>query len=458
MAAALPVNEFDGLTMQEVRNKIRSYRGSRTRQLANLIMALDLQKDHPSTAAANELISRKDKLTVTVDKIVESYTVLLADTYNAKEEEAVTEIEQEHATTVREVLLAVQDRQAAPPAAMAAPAAANERTNRPLAELKPATLTLETSPAMFRDWQECYRSYYTTSRMDRMTAREQQSFLKACMDFDLRTRLVTKADETAPIFTPAAGEGDVMSCMGTLKAIFEKAYPLSRKRHDFMSISQAPGQSMSSYIAANRRRGREADLAALTTDKLYAQLWIVHCRDDFLRRKMQEIKDPSTALLEEVVDTYECIDNSALANKPAAAAATGQQAARQQPRKKAAATPSSADSARFLAIKGKCLRCGATAHAAGANCPYGPSGAGLSCTTCKKKGHVAAVCLGGIRRENLSRGGGKALAKMTAAQADEQLPPPYVEDEVQQVQEQDGQGAYACALSGTNLPTPRVLL
>ena len=97
--------------------------------------------------------------------------------------------------------------------------------------------------------------------------------------------------------------------------------------------------------------------------------------------------------------------------------------------------------------KGKCFRCGSTAHMMPA-CSRPPN---INCSTCKQPGHMASVCL---------RGGGA-----TAAQADSQSVSADTHALPLEYHPPDPAGAYAAysaAMAAVNqqhsLPTPQVPL
>lgn len=106
---------------------------------------------------------------------------------------------------------------------------------KPNKELKPSEeLQLQDNPVKLRRWKEEFRTYYTSSNMDKANLQERQQYFLKCLGQSLREK-VKKQIENLPIFS---NDGDVETCYTTLDKVFLQEYPLVKRRQEFFELTR----------------------------------------------------------------------------------------------------------------------------------------------------------------------------------------------------------------------------
>ncbi|PCJ22640.1 MAG: hypothetical protein COA94_08935, partial [Rickettsiales bacterium] len=261
-------------------------------------------------------------------------------------------------------------------------------TVRPNAELKPPTLTRDFTPVEFRSWSEKFRAYHSSSRMELGKVRDQQAYLRACLDSYLDSRLARKLEDDTPIF----GRD---SCIAILQTEWEVRYPILERRLEFWRTKQATGQWFTDWATALHRMGDEAELDNMTINQMYIMRYIVGTNDIKLREKFLAEIDPSLEDLQRIAGAYEVAAVSMKAVAPhqhqaqAHAMQTGQQGGRDKPRGQSGI--SREDKMAEMRRKDLCFRCAKRKHENKSECPA----INGSCNKCQKKGHYSPACLAG---------------------------------------------------------------
>ena len=125
--------------------------------------------------------------------------------------------------------------------------------------------------------------------MERASKPDQQAYLFACLDGELKVYLRGRVSDATAIW-------GLDGCVEMLEERFRQLYPKFTRRMAFFGYNQAKGQSFADYYAALRQKGDEAVLSGLQTDDLYV-FWLIHgCSDEHLREKLTELKDPTCLL------------------------------------------------------------------------------------------------------------------------------------------------------------------
>lgn len=336
------------------------------------------------------------------------------------------------------------------PAAHGAPAV--EAPNfRPVRDMKPPhNLTADTTPAEFNDWLSMYRTYHTVSGFQRHTPHDQQNFMKMSLDKTLRERLSQLAHDGTPIFDPPpppdGGELDPhASCARILEDFFKERCPIGTRRHRIFSRRQKPGEVQADVNTEIRRQAAQADLSNITFDKLLAQLFILSCTDEKLKRKLLALKDPSANEVDMLCQSYAQVSAELETTRDAASAPAVAAFTKSQPTKnkgkgkskgKGGANSSQEGSSKRpnpladLTAKGICYVCGGRHDVQ--RCTARQT---AKCTHCGRQGHLARICLSA------------AAARLVS----DEEPPTYADA----ADEQEG---HAYMARGGNQPTPPVML
>ena len=454
--AAAPVTAFapnvpevrtylNGETLAEVMKSITAYKSHRTRCTNALDEALaGLGGAAPAPDVLAEMRTILIKLQSYCDSLVNGFgrVMELGDAVEAGN--AVTgatraaALYHEYRALVQAAAgLVVPAQPVAAAPAPAAPANDAARVVRPIKELKPEQLASDSTPAEFADWARRYKAYHSSSALERGTIPQQQNYLLACIDYVLRTRLVSHMHDALPIFDPpqapavpaaaAAGAAAAAaaaqpavrfaSCFQVLEQYFKQRCPLSARRAALFALRQKPGEQQTDCIARIRRQAAECDLTAFNMDKLLVQLFIMSCQDERLRRKFLEPADPTAEQLELVAESYVRITagTAGTADRPVATVAAAQPGGGRQPQqKKAGGRRRVSGHVQRLIDSGLCTRCAASDHQR-ANCRLPAT---VTCHRCGKPGHIAPAC---------SQQKDKGQARVQAASQDQQqqqLQPP----------------------------------
>ena len=278
----------------------------------------------------------------------------------------------------------------APTAQPQAPAAPRDDSCRPNTVLQPKELAADASPVEFNIWAAKYKSYYSTSKMQCASVEEQQHYLFACVSNELYTRVKPKVKVgQSPIFHDAGGEHTCI--MALLTQEFKDLYPLTQRRYDWLNCKFSG--SWSAYYAKMKELSDAAELSAMDSNQFLALSMVIGLPAGEMKNEMLRLEEPTLTDLDAIGRKYDRGDNisAALTPGPQAKAFAARQQQQQQPNHKGKpkGTPRAPPEweKRRPDLIGKCLRCGGTCQPQ--KCPHKNE----VCALCKKKGHLAKVCL-----------------------------------------------------------------
>ena len=120
---------------------------------------------------------------------------------------------------------------ASPAAARRTPPVQDSQSVKLVSELKPDTLSHDSSAGELRIWCRKNETYYHASNMQLARNQVQQAYLLNCLDSELYLRLTSSIAAA----TPVLGKGN--SCLNMLANIFKQKYPLLLRRKPFFNCS-----------------------------------------------------------------------------------------------------------------------------------------------------------------------------------------------------------------------------
>ena len=144
--------------------------------------------------------------------------------------------------------------------------------------LKPTILMLDFSPLEFQAWQNKFRIYYQTSRMNTADNEEQWGYFYLCISEHLQSVITRITPTGASIFKEEGQQGE--SCFEGLAREFHKKYPISTRRYDLFMMRQPKGKMMSHYISTLLEAADIANIYTLTPDELLITLTLATCTDE----------------------------------------------------------------------------------------------------------------------------------------------------------------------------------
>ena len=261
-------------------------------------------------------------------------------------------------------------------------------------QLRPDKLSHDATPDEYRTWLRMFASFWRANNLGRQPCEDQQAWLLTCIDKRLASRLNSLAETDLHVFPIDPSDPDEDCCISLLQAEFLRTHPLAARRHLFYSFVPPKGMSMSSIDDKLTAMFHDADIDDMTADEHLAIRLIGACPDEELRNKLLELDDP---LPEDVRKTYLLFDKtkatqSAMArnNTTTPLAAALQQRRRPNPLMN-----------NIHLLNGRCSRCGATNHQSPACRANSKT---LSCTFCKRPGHIETVCLKKLTIESKKTG------------------------------------------------------
>ena len=348
----------------------------------------------PSQHMLDELKTCNKKLQLALGKVEasirEMQTLDRPETFEAYEEK----LREEHKRTnnylagIDKFIIDIETALKMPAPTVAAPRAGGAPPPKPNSALKPKELTRDNTPIEFAAWIEQFRAYFVSSRMAQASLMEQQAYFKNCIGAYLLSRIQSKIQVNTPILPDPAGTD--LSCIELLREEFLVQYPLFTRRLDFFQYKQASGQHFTDWETTLRKKGDEADLAALSVDDLYVMRYLTGITDSKLQVEFLKESNPDSKKLKDLAQTYEMAKRYVKAMGPSTSNVKSKD--KQQPSKGKQGKGSSTQTqtphfARQLASEGKCLRCGKKREE-GHQC----KALEWECRTCGKVGHFPSVC------------------------------------------------------------------
>jgi hypothetical protein len=357
-----------------IKNKIRAHKGHFTRVCTKAQKLIPFAVANPSAESAKDLTELIAALRRHYDVICEGYLELAEDL--ALEAEAKSKLDEVDAfyfdyNQKLQIALAQVRKPAAPPL-VAAPAPRAGTSYKVQTALQPDKLTREATPAEMRLWVRRFRSFYSTSNLERAALEDQQAFFLSYLDAELDTTIREEINDATPVY------GDVDSCMAVLEDRFAVTYPVFTRRLDYFRYVQASGQSFSDYVAKLRQKGNEADLASLTLDEIYIFRIMSGLVDAKLKEKLLELKSPTLAALITEAADYEVARRNLKASTGESSGASAKFSRQERDkRSKSKGGQSGAGPS--------CGKCGNREHEEGRPCPA----AERNCNSCNRRGHFS---------------------------------------------------------------------
>ena len=189
-----------------------------------------------------------------------------------------------HATTIFLEAASKMKTASAPTAPPTVPGGPLVAQCKPIDALKPEKLSKESSPVEFKLWCQKFRAFYQASNFQVLAVETQQEYVYALIDQYLHQYLKSKVANDTPIF------GDTDSVMAYLKDEFEQLYTTFTRRYDFFKLHHFPKQNFSEFLVKLKAMSVEADLGALTPDRLLVFRALTACSNKQLS-DLRIIKD-----------------------------------------------------------------------------------------------------------------------------------------------------------------------
>ena len=163
--------------------------------------------------------------------------------------------------------------------------------------------------------------------------------------------------------------GAGVTCLSALTGIFEKIYPLLLQHKNFFSMTQQVGQDKREFAGAVKLAANKSDIAALILQEPVCFVILTGCKNARLREKMSELKEPTIAAFNTMIDAHmhskatSIAASSARTNSQPNWGRGGKGQSGQQNKKPI----SDSERKRRQFMKGKCFRCANADHFAN-NC------------------------------------------------------------------------------------------
>ncbi len=103
---------------------------------------------------------------------------------------------------------------------------------RTVNDLKPETLTFESTPEVMRVWRERFEAYHRASKIGVEEPTIRMAFLKATLDIELQRDLAGRVDP--------AEDQDIEAIANKVEEIFKERYPIFTRRLKLFSARQKP--------------------------------------------------------------------------------------------------------------------------------------------------------------------------------------------------------------------------
>ena len=149
-----------------------------------------------------------------------------------------------------------------------------------VSELKPDTLSHDSSAGELRIWCRKYKAYYYVSNMQLARNQVQQAYLLNCLDSELYLRLTSSIAATTPVL------GAANFCLNMLANIFRQKYPLLLRRKTFFQLQQQSGQDERAFVEHLKAAAAEADKQGMNLEDALCLVTILGLKDSRLREKL----------------------------------------------------------------------------------------------------------------------------------------------------------------------------
>ena len=266
------------------------------------------------------------------------------------------------------------------------PAADKEdKTCKPNQALKPDELSATSKPTDFAAWLERFKTYYSSSRMGNASNEEQHQYIYACMSGELRTRIKQRVRADTPVLDSPLNQQP--SIEELLTEEFRTLYPLTTRRFEW--LNQKMKSSWASHYAKMKEFSDAADVSAMDGADFEAFALIIGVPEGEMRNEMLRLDRPTPAALDRIGQSYDRT-GAAQAQLGGPTAPTAKAFAVQQKGQQSGGRQGPAVEKFRPDLVDKCKRCGAplSAHSS-KDCPKKKE----TCFLCRKKGHIAAVCI-----------------------------------------------------------------
>ena len=127
-----------------------------------------------------------------------------------------------------------------------------------------------------------------SSRLEEATFVEQHAHFRACLDAYLNSRLHPHVQPNTPVLEDPANV--TKCCVELLRDEFLIQHLLFSRRLDFFNFKQSSGQAFSDWYQKLKKKGDEADLAAMSVDDLYTMRCFTGVTDPELKKEFEQRK------------------------------------------------------------------------------------------------------------------------------------------------------------------------
>ena len=260
-------------------------------------------------------------------------------------------------------------------------------------ELKPPLLSFEYKPEEFDVWKTRYSSYFETSGMDKATPKQQQMYLRNCLDNDVILEISRHLDGETQVYGSSTSPG-IMEKIGE---VFLLRYPILTQRVALFKARQQKDEPSLDCINRLIITSRQCDISKGITYEDFMSAKIIHAlNDETLKKELQKEKDLTIEKILTISRRFSCEEHSnanvkkmAFNQKPSGNSKSSGKKKNFSKNQKAAFSNSKSE-------KSSCYRCGETSHNTN-NCPEDPSK--LKCTSCDKNGHTSKACRSKLKKE-----------------------------------------------------------
>lgn len=251
----------------------------------------------------------------------------------------------------------------------------SRRTTRINTSLKPESLTTDVSLASYHVWRQKFQDFYISNGMDQFSIREQRAQLHGCMD----VAMVQTISQYLDVFD----DEPVVDVLDKIQVHIAKSINIVRRRHDFNTLMQKPGESFCDLYVRLKLVGGLAEVEDISYEEILASRLIVAVSDQELQRELLCMDNPSLAQVKAKCESWEAggANLAALQGKVSARVARTSKYRQEKQRSR------SKSQSRMSEQSGSCGRCCFKDHV-GPNCPA----KNQSCRSCGKDGHFQRMC------------------------------------------------------------------